>query len=220
MKFTFLKNTFCCVALALGTFFSSCTKDGDIGPKGDPGEAGPAGDKGQTGSLYFKNGFLTGTITGVGKDGVTPIGENFRYEYTGSNAPFIYQTSGSQYYFNLYRVDSVNRSHASLSFTMPSDFSAAQFTYGRVQYYKKVTDGHYKELTGDLLLSQFSVPPPGAITDFSYDENTGVLSGRYTWTTNNQHVSNTTLRYLSTSSTGKPFTVTGTFSFVVRPGTY
>jgi hypothetical protein len=222
MQFTFLKNTFYCVALAfsLGTVLSSCTKDGNVGPKGNQGEAGPAGDKGQTGSLYFKNGFITGTITGTGKDEVTPIQETFRYEYSGSDAPYVFKANGNQYFFNLHRLDSLNRGNASLSFSTPADFSSAAFSSARIEYYKKVTDGQYKQLSGSLTLSQFTTTPPGAITDYQYNEANGVLSGSYTWYTDNQSVNNETYRYSSTSSTGQPFTVKGTFSFVVRKGIY
>jgi len=226
MKTTFIKNTFFYFALLIGTAtgFTACQpEDGNVGPKGVQGEngpAGPAGDKGRSGTLLNKSGFITGTITGKGKDGVTPINETFRFEYTEDNGPMILDEFDGQYRFTVTRADSAASSNLELAFNTPTDFSSAQFHSAELYFYKKVSDVQYKLLEGKLNLYRYTTTAPGKITNFKYDPSTGIVSGDYVCTANNAHVLTTTENYISITSTGQPFTVTGSFSIVARKGVY
>jgi hypothetical protein len=226
MKTTFLKNTFFYVSLLISTaaVFTGCKpEDGNIGPKGAPGEngpVGPTGDKGRNGNLLYKGGFITGTLTGTGKDGVTPINETFRYEYTDESTPLILREVDGQYRFTVARADSSGNGNLELAFNTPLDFSSARFHSADLYFYKKVSEAQYKHLTGELNIHDYPDTAPGKITNFKYDAGTGIATGDYVWTANNTSVLTPTDSYNSRTSTGKTLTVTGSFSIVARKGSY
>lgn len=226
MTTTFLKNTFLSFALLIGTAtaFIACQPEaGNVGPRGTQGEngpAGPAGDKGRSGSLLNKGGFITGTFTGKGKDGVTPLNETFRFEYTSDNGPmFFYETEG-QYHFTLVRADSAAFSNMEIAFRTPLDFSVARFYSADLDFYKKVSEAQYKTLAAGLSVYENAGAAPGTITNFRYDPVTGIASGNYTWTADNTNVRTATEIYNSNTSTDQPLTVTGSFSVVARKGSF
>jgi hypothetical protein len=226
MKTTFLRNTFFYLALVVGTatVFTACKpEDGDVGPKGIQGEAGPAGpagDKGVAGSSLNKGGFITGTITGKGKDGVTPINETFRLEYTSDNGPLLFEEQEGVYYFVVVRTDSSAASNMELIFSTPLDFSSARFYSADLSFHKKVSETQYKYLAGDVFVYGSTVTPPGHVTKFNYDRSTGILSGDYTYTLKQVSTADEGNGYGGTSSTGQPLTVTGSFSIVARKGVF
>jgi hypothetical protein len=226
MKTTFLKNTFFYFALLVGmaTAFTACQpEDGNIGPKGTQGEngaAGSAGDKGPNGTLLNKSGFIMGTITGKGKDGVTPINETFRFEYTEDNAPLLFEEINGGYFLTLARVDSSQASSAEFHIFASPDFSSAQFIATELEFHKKVSDAQYKFLEGTMDIYQYTDAAPGKITNFKYDAGTGIVSGDYSWTADNTDVNTETNNYNSSTSTGQPLTVTGSFNLLARKGSY
>lgn len=226
MKTTFLKKTFFYFALLIGTAtgFTGCQpEDGNVGPKGIQGEnapAGPAGDKGRSGTFLNKSGFITGTITGKGKDGVTPINETFRFEYTYDNAPLIFDEIDGGYVLPLSRADSSQVNFADFYIHTSLDFSSARFIESTVYYHKKVSESQYKFLQGELSVYEHTDAVPGEITNLRYDSATGILSGDYSWTAYNTDVFRETDHYRSSTSTGQPMTVTGSFSIAARKGIY
>lgn len=226
MKTTFLRNTFFYLALVVGTAtaFTACKpEDGDVGPKGVRGEAGPAGpagDKGIAGNSLNKGGFITGTVTGKGKDGITPINETFRLEYTSDNGPLLFEEQEGVYYFVVVRTDSSAASNMELVFSTPLDFSSARLYSADLGFHKKVSETQYKYLAGDLYIYRSTVTPPGSITKFNYDPGTGIVSGDYTYTLNHVSTADGDNGYNSSSSTGQPLTVTGSFSIVARKGVF
>jgi hypothetical protein len=226
MKTTFIKKTFFYFALLIGaaTGFTGCQpEDGNVGPKGVQGEnapAGPAGDKGRSGTLLNKSGFITGTITGKGKDGVTPLNETFRFEYTDDNAPLIFEEIDGGYLLPLTRTDSSQVNFTEFYIQTSLDFSSARFIESTVYYHKKVSESQYKFLQSQLSIYQNTPAAPGKITNLRYDSATGILSGDYLWTADNTDVATDTDHYRSSTSTGQPMTVTGSFSIVARKGVY
>jgi hypothetical protein len=219
MKSIFRTPVFFYPALLLGllSLLAACQSDGEVGPKGQNGANGPAGDKGPTGSLYYKTGFIRGTITGTGKDGVTPINETFNYEFSGSQLPLIFTQSTEGNFCYPWRTDSTNTSSISMGFTASADFTTAKVRNLYLNFYKKTGATQYKELGGQLSVYSAGVESPATITRLAYNPATGLLTGDFTW-----RVEPTTgsSQYYSRSSTGRPFTVTGAFSFTARKGSY
>ena len=226
MKTTFIQKTFFYFALLIGTatgFMGCRPEDGDVGPKGVQGEnapAGPAGDKGRSGTLLNKSGFITGTVTGKGKDGVTPVNETFRFEYTDDNAPLIFEEINGGYLLPLTRTDSSQVSSAEFYIYTSLDFSSARFIETTLSYHKKVSESQYKFLQGQMSVYENTNAAPGEITNLRYDSATGILSGDYSWTADNTDVATDTDNYRSSTSTGQPMTVTGSFSIMARKGNY
>ncbi len=226
MKTTFIKKTFFYFALLTGTAtgFTGCQPEaGNVGPKGVQGEnapAGPAGDQGRSGTLFNKSGFITGTITGKGKDGVTPVNETFRFEYTEDNAPLIFEEIDGGYTLHLARADSSPVSVAEFHLHTSLDFSSARFIESTLYFHKKVSESQYKFLQGRLSVYENTDAAPGKVTNLRYDSAAGILSGDYSWTANNKEVFTETVHYRSSTSTGQPMTVTGSFSIAARKGSY
>ncbi|MES2731344.1 MAG: hypothetical protein V4714_06335 [Bacteroidota bacterium] len=206
------------------TLLGSCKKkDGEIGPKGatgDKGAVGVTGPKGTDAQLIYKNGFISGTVTGLGKDGITPINENFRYEFSYSSLPavltkrIINGIADTTYTINFALYDSLNTSSAILSFNTETSLtnSTADFSSGTLSLIKKVNTNQYKELSGYYYVSRTNTPKKGSVTNLKYDQNTGMLSADFTWSVDNTNVYNEFNYYYSVSNTGQPFTVKGAFS--------
>ncbi len=226
MHTPFLKNTFFSLALLLSTatVFTACTpEDGNVGPKGTQGQTGPAGaagDRGNHGALLHKGGFVAGTITGMGSDGVTPLNETFRYEFSGTATPVILRDNGDAYVFSIERTDSLANANTKLVFTTTPNFSSAQFQSGQLRFYRKVSDARYVHLAGSVTIVQFTADSPGTITNFRYDAATGLTTGNYTWTGGGFTGTSGQNYYYGFSTTNRPFQVTGFFSFVARKGAF
>jgi hypothetical protein len=197
---------------------TACQSDGDVGPKGKTGEtgpAGPAGDQGPAGSLYYKHGFVRGTLTGTGKDGVTPFNESFSFEFASSQTPLLFTQNSGGYSLFFGRTDSTGTGRFRMGITMASDFATAKVENAYLNFFKKVGATQYKEISGDLSMYSPGVVAPADITQLSYDQATGVLTGAFTWRVEPEKTSGPVLYYTRTS-TGRAFTVSGTFSVLAR----
>jgi hypothetical protein len=205
------------IALGLSAIvlFSCKGKDGDPGPQGDAGTMGAAGAKGQPGSpasYWRKGGFVKGTITGLRADGLTPIEETFNYEYTDgfldldfdavreTNRPGVYE-------FGVYRLDSASKGYFNLTFRAPLDVSADTVSLIRFQYNKEVSNSQLWSAYGSLRQYQ-GKPTVAQLSNLAYNRNTGMLTGNFTWTAGGASTSS----YFNYSASGRPFTVTGSFS--------
>ena len=194
-------------------------KDGDPGPQGDAGTPGVTGPQGQPGSLashLTKSGFVKGTITGFRADGVTPLNETFDYQY--QFLPYKLSTtcvreteSPGIYEFTVERGDSLTGSTFKMVFFAPLDLSASGVTVIRFDYSKDLgnnkllgVDGYLSQSTGQTGLAR--------LTNLAYNQSTGLLTGNVTWTAGRSDISNSDVVNENSSGSGRPFTLTGSFS--------
>ncbi len=209
------------VALGLSAIvlFSCQGKDGDPGPQGEagtPGVTGPQGQPGNRASYRAKSGFVKGTITGFRADGVTPLNETFDYQYQflpyKISSTCVRETeSPGIYEFTVERSDSLAGSSFSMVFFAPLDLSASGVTAIRFVYSKDL--GNNKLLGVDGLLSQSTGQSGLAqLTNLAYDQSTGLLTGNVTWTAGGSDVPSREFVSENSSGSGRPFTLTGSFS--------
>jgi hypothetical protein len=209
------------VALGLSAIllFSCKGKDGDPGPQGDagtPGVTGPQGQPGSRASNLAKSGFVKGTITGFRADGVTPLNETFDYQYQylryKLSTTCVRETeSPGIYEFTVERADSLTGSSFRMVFFAPLDLSASGVTVLDFDYSKDL--GNNKLLGVDGYLSQSTGQSGIArLTNLTYNQSTGLLTGNVTWTAGSSAVPNSDFVNENSSGSGRPFTLTGSFS--------
>lgn len=218
------------VALGLSAvvLFSCRGKDGDPGPQGDAGAAGTTGAKGQPGGsavLYTKSGFVRGTLSGLRADGVTPINESFDYQFrreTNSlstpdnyaNGTVVRDTEQAGLYkFSIERADSSSGGTLRLAFKAPLDLSQdAVVTSAYFNFNKDLGNNEVMGVDGNFTLMRGQAPPTVQVTNVRYSRSSGLLTGDFYWEAGEGTVSTTLYQYHSFSGSGKPFTVSGSFS--------
>jgi hypothetical protein len=210
------------LGLSAITLFSCKGKDGEPGPRGDAGAGGPAGVQGQPGvrpGSRVKQGFVTGAITGFRQDGVTPLNETFRYEFTSvsdlSTFSSVRETKHAGVYdFAVQRGDSLDTQRFTLRFRAPLTLAADTVISTDIRFSRNLSnsqvlgvDGNYYQYNGR--------PQVVKLTNLAYNPQTGMLAGDYVYNAVNENVGTSTMSYSSSTGSGKPFTVTGSFNVQV-----
>lgn len=161
---------------------------------GPAGPAGPAGPQGNSGLIMTSGGTISGTLTGIRKDG-TPFTEPFGYTYYGGN--------------NSGRYDSLNATNYNFSFmrstgdVFTSNYADFQVTTSS----KAATTGTLnfdfsmeKPIGGNKMFSFWSSSNSTTATGLSFNSVTGLFSGNFS--VNIPSFNN---------STGNTATITGSF---------
>lgn len=173
------------LGMAMSVSIMSC-KDDDVAP----------------GLGYESQGHINGNITGVSSDGSYVFDEDFNYKNYSITLGSVstYEKDGDTYEFSLSRADYDNSGNASISFelsniedTTPDDI--------------RVNVRWIEERTTDIItfmMDSDNGVNSATITEFSFNEDTGHVKGKYTMTG-------------SGNSTGKNALVTGDFDLIAKP---
>jgi hypothetical protein len=176
--------------------FGGCKKEGPAGPTGATGSAG---------SNYSmpSDGYIKGTITGTRADGITPINISFNHAYyqsIGTMTPGGWWVD-TAFSFTRYNgsVQSSQNNNISLYFDITNLSSSTPSVWA------STTAGQFWQNDGNTKIFDFSFNSSSTITitNFSYNNSTGVVSGSFTVN-------------ISSTSTGYPATITGTFQATLK----
>jgi hypothetical protein len=151
---------------------------------------------------YESQGYIKGSITGVTSDGSYVLDEDFNYKNYSLllNSISTYEMDGDVYEFSLSRADYDDFGAASISF----ELSAADDT---TPDDVRVSINWAEERRNDIITFSMNSSSSGnsvSITDFSFNEDTGRVKGKYTMNGTNNSTDNNAL-------------VTGEFDVVAKP---
>lgn len=151
---------------------------------------------------YESQGYIKGSITGVSSDGSYVFDEDFNYKNYSLllNSISTYEIDGDIYEFELSRADFDDYGSASIRFELSG---AEDTTPDDI----RISISWAEERKNDIItfsMNSTNGENTVAITDFSFNEDTGRVKGKYTMTGTG-------------NSTNKNALVTGEFDVVAKP---
>jgi lipopolysaccharide export LptBFGC system permease protein LptF len=164
------------------------------------------GDDPQPALEYKAQGYMRGTITGTSFDESYTFNDKFSYaQYiSGDNSTYTYMPDNDLYYFSINRSDYNNSSAFSIYFTIENfsdttpENAMYNFGYKKELKNKIVTFSMYSGFYGGDTKEEAM-----QISDFSFNEDTGRVRGKYTVTSDN-------------NTTQKNASITGDFDVVLK----
>lgn len=158
-------------SLVVGSFIFIGCKKAEAGPKGDTGAQGPAGPVINMSS----GGFITGTISGTRKDGVT-FSEPFNYTYyfPGLGASGTLDSLGGGFYswdFQRQEADLFSNNYANFYITTSSKTATTGTLSLNFRFEKTLSSSKY--------FSFYGYPNSLTATGLSYNSTTGAFSGAF-----------------------------------------